>query len=334
MKRNKATAYVFAALKYVIYGLSIFFTGTLTATTDILDILSIRFLISALVLWLLKLTKIVKIDVGIKDFFKKGARSSFLPSLILAAMFEPVLYMLFETLGISMSTAVTTSVILSLIPISSVVCESLILKEKTSILQKIFLALGVVGVVYIAVFTKSSDGKDSVFGILFLVLAVLCGSLFQVFSRKSSAHFTAFEVTYFSCLLGAVAFNAINVVRHLIRGDILHYFDPLLNVDNLIGFAFLAILSTIIATGMGNYSLGRIQATTMSAFSGVSTLTSVLVGVFLGGETLYYFHYIGFSLILIRMVGVSVIAIQKDRKKAAAEAKGDAPEPETAEINI
>jgi hypothetical protein len=42
---------------------------------------------------------------------------------------------------------------------------------------------------------------------------------------------------------------------------------------------------------------------------------------YLGGETLYAYHFIGFSFILIRMIGVSVIAIRKDRKKAAEQAE-------------
>ena len=308
-------AYLFAVLKYIIYGTSVLFTGTLTETTDVLDILAIRFLISFVVLFLLKITRVLKINVGVKDLFKKNERTPFIKNLVLAAMFEPVLYMLFETLGISMTTGVTTAVILSVLPIVSVISEALILKEKTTLLQKIFLLLGVIGVIYIAVCTKTDDGSNSVLGIVFLLCAVVCGSLFQVFSRRSSSHFKSFEVTYFSCMFGALAFNTVNVIRHLIVGDILHYFDPLLNVDNIVGFVFLAIISTIIATGMSNFSLGRMQITTMAAFSGISTLTTIVVGVIFKDERLYYYHFIGLTLILIRMIGVSVIAIRKDRRK-------------------
>ena len=60
--------YLFATLKSVIYGLSVFFTGDLSENTDVLDILALRFLLSFVVLWFLKVTKIVKIKVGFKDF--------------------------------------------------------------------------------------------------------------------------------------------------------------------------------------------------------------------------------------------------------------------------
>ncbi len=310
-------AYIFAFLKNAIYGLSVFFTGSLSDSVDVLDILALRFLMSFGVLFILKQLKIIKVSVKIKELFLISDRRNSIKTLLLTALFEPVLYMLFETLGISMTTGVTAGVILSLMPIASCISESVILKEGTTHLQKLFLALGILGVVYIAINTDTSSGSDSLMGIIFIVLAVAVGSLFLVFSRKSSGHFNAFEVTYASCFVGMVVFNAVNVVRHLAAGDIASYFNPYFNVDNMIGFIFLAVISTIIATSMNNFALGKMQTSTMSAFSGVSTFVTVIVGVVFNNESIYYFHYIGFALILIRMFGVSYISIKREKNKDA-----------------
>lgn len=304
-------AYLFTVLKNIIYGTSVFFTGTLSENVDVLDILALRFMLSFAVLYLLKVLKIIKINVGIKDIFCKTERSKFIKSLLLAAVFEPVLYMLFETLGISMTTGITAGVILSLNPISSCICESVILKEKTTFLQKIFLGIGILGVMYIAVNTNTSEGNDTVAGILFITLAVISGSLFMVFSRKSSSHFSSMEVTYFSALLGMVFFNSANVIKHVFSGSLKDYFSPLLKTENLIGLIFLAVVSTIIATGMNNFALSKIQTTTSAAFSGLSTIVTVLIGVFIEGEKIFIYHFIGMTLILIRMIGVSYISIKK-----------------------
>ena len=116
-------------------------------------------------------------------------------------------------------------------------------------------------------------------------------------------------------MLGAVCFNSVNVVRHIVKGDILHYFDPYFNLENLIGFVVLGVCSTIFATMMSNYALSKIKISTFSAFGGVSTIVTVLIGVIFAGEKLMYFHYIGFPFILARMIGVCVIDIIRDRKK-------------------
>ena len=306
--------YVLAFLKNVIYGFSVIFTGNLVNSTDVLDVLALRFLLSWIVFEILKQTKILKINVGIKDYLGKTNRSKFIKPLIISALFEPVLYMFFETLGISMSTGVMTGVLLSLIPIACVISESIVLKDKTSVLEKIFLLIGIAGVVYIAVNTGSSDGENSIAGMIFLLLAIVSGALYMVFSRKASGKFNSMEITYFACFLGMLVFNAVNVVRHLVYGDIEKYFAPFMNANNLIGFAYTAVLSTSVATGMNNFALSKIKVSTMSAFSGISTLVTIAAGVFLNGEILYSYHYIGISLIIIRMLGVCYLAYDKDKK--------------------
>ncbi|MBR5473677.1 MAG: DMT family transporter [Clostridia bacterium] len=216
-----------------------------------------------------------------------------------------------------MTTQVTAGVILSLIPIFACVWETLILKETTSLLQKIFLVIGVIGVIYIVINTDTNDGKNTVFGIICLVIATVTGPLHLVFSRQSLKVFKPFEVTYFACLLGTVVFNTINVVKHIYAGNLLDYFDPYFNSYNILRFIALSIAATLVATAMNNFSMSRLQASTVTAFSGVSTVVTIIIGAINDSENkLYYFHYIGFALILIRMVGVSYIAIRKDKLKA------------------
>ena len=315
-------AYVFVLMKGIVYGTTPFFTIELSHSCDTLDILALRFLLSLCVMWVLKSFKIIKVSVGVRDILLCTERRPFMKSLLLTAIFEPVLYMFFETAGISMTNGITTAVVLSLSPVISCACEMIFFKEHPTHLQAVFLGLGMFGAIYIAVNTGSSEGKSSIVGILFIILAMLCGSLFFVFSRKSSSHFSSMEITYISCILGAVAFNSVNIVRHLVAGDILHYFDPYFSLGNLVGFIVLGVFSTIVATSMNNYAISKLSITTMAAFGGVSTIVTVLVGVIFGGESIEVYHLIGFSFILARMIGVSAVSIareKKAKKKPAAE---------------
>lgn len=318
-------AYLCAILKDVIYGLSVFFTGGLTDSVDVMDVLALRFLLSFAVFFLLKTFRVIKVNVHVGDLFRKGERRVPMVSLVLTAFFEPVLYMFFETMGIANSSDVMTAVILSLLPITSCFVEMIVLKESSTLLQKLFLMLGIVGVVYISLKSGVEGGNDDSFiGIVCLFLAVISGALYLAFSRKSTRYFSSIEITYMYSALGALAFNAINVVRHIFAGDILHYFDPYFDLENMIGFIFLGIVSSMVATGMNTFALTRMQASTLSAFAGLSTLVTIAVGVIFNGESLYYYHYIGLSLIIIRMVGVSYIAIKRDREKEKEKKKAAA----------
>ena len=309
--------YSFAILKNIIYGSSVLFVSKLNDSTHVLDILAIRFMLSFIALFLLNKFHIIRINFKIRNFTKKETyMSENLPivlSLLLTAIFEPVLYMLFETLGIAMSSTITVSVLLSLAPISSSIAETLILKEKTSLKKIILLIIGIAGVIYIAINTDTNNGVDTVEGIIFTLLAVICGSLFCVFSRKSSKAYSSIEITYFTTFLGALIFNLINIVRHFYTGTIHTYFSPLLNIDNLIGFVFLSIVCSILAVLMNNFALARMPVTTMAAFGGLSTLVGVLLGVFLNNEHFYMYHLIGMILIFIRIIGVSYITIKESK---------------------
>lgn len=307
--------YLFAVLKNVIYGSTIFFTTTLNKTTDVLDILALRFLLSFLVFTLFIKLKGIKLSFSFKKIKKETGYRKIFASLFLTALFEPVLYMFFETLGVSLTTNITASVILALSPIVACFAEAFILKEKATPIKIMFLIVGIIGVVYIALNTKSSDGKDSFIGIFTVLLAAATGPLYTVFSRKSSQHFTAIEITYFSAFFGAVAFNLVNVVRHIANGTLGGYFKPFMNIENIIGFLFLSIVSTIVATGMNNFALSKMPASTMSAFGGLSMIVTVILGVLFNNEKIYYYHIIGITLILIRIFAVSFITMQEEKKK-------------------
>ena len=298
-------------LKSIIYGSSIFFTGKLTESTNVFDVLAIRFLITVTVLFLLKKSRILKINVNMGELIKE--KSSLAKNLLLCALFEPVLYMIFETLGISMTTGVTAGVILALAPIISCLTEVVLLKEKGTFLKYIFLAIGIVGVLYITVKTDTKTGGNSVAGIVFMFLAVFSGAIYTAFVRKSSRNYKPIEISYVTAVVGAVAFNAINIVRHIISGDLVNYFKPLCSVDNIIGFIFLGIISSIVATAMGNYSLKKMQLSTNAGFDGLSTLVAIAIGVLVNKEHLYYYHYIGISLILTRIIGIIILETKEKR---------------------
>jgi len=299
--------FVYCLLRNIIYGSSILFTGKLTDSVNVFDVLALRFLLSLVVMWFLKVSKILKIKVGIKELFGKSNRKQHVKTIILAAVFEPVLYMLFETLGISLTTNIMAGTILALSPIFSCISENLILGEKSTWSKRFFLIIGIVGVLYITINTNTLDGKNSVIGILFMLLAVISGCIYSAFSRKASVVFAPIEVTYVSCILGTVVFNLVNIIRHILRGDLDSYFRPYYDLDNMIGFIFLSVLSTIVATLMGNYTLKKITVSTHAAFGGISTLVTVILDVIFNDETIYVYHIIGFALIFIRIIGVIFI---------------------------
>lgn len=305
LKGKQSLAYFTAVGKSIIYGSSILFTGTLLKTTDVIDVLALRFLLSAVAFLALISTGIVHVD-----FRKKS-----LKIIAAAAIFEPVSYFLFETLGLERTSTSLAGIMAATLPVVIVLCETVFLHERTTTAQKLLLLLSIGGVVLVTVFTGNNEGDNSLLGIVFLFIAYASGALFMICSRKSSSQFSTVEITFFTTMVGAVVFNGINVTRHLTAGTITTYFSPLLTWENLIGFLFLSLLSSIGATMMNNYALSRIQASSVSALGGISTITSIVLGVLVNQEVLYWYHYVGIVMILLGGIGVNYIAQRRLEKQ-------------------
>lgn len=295
MKHEKTLAYLAIIGKALIYGLSILWLGRVLERMGVFDVLALRFCISAFVVILLQRVGILKIRFKGKNMWP----------LLLAALFEPAGYFVFETLGIEKTTTLMAGIVLSLMPIFAVLAERLVLKEKTSVIQKLFLAFGVAGAMIIVLSSSAGEGNNELWGILFLCLAMLCGSFFLTFSRRASSQFTTMEITYVMCIAGAVLFNSINFVLKLLRGDLNRYFEPFFDPPILLGLLFLGIFSSIAATGMNNYALSKLQASQVAALGGLSTVVTVAAGVIVNGEVLTMYHVAGTLLILAGGIGVN-----------------------------
>lgn len=299
--------YLLVIFKNIIYGSSVLFTSELLNTTDALDVVALRFLVSSAAFALLIAARVIKVDFKNKSF----------KYIILTSLFEPVLYFLFETVGISMTSNITAGILLAMSPIANAVAQALILKEKTGVMQGLCLLFGIGGVVYIVANTAASGGNDTPLGILLVLAAVISGAFYCAFSRKTTGanSFSPMEVTCFSAFFGAAVFNGANVARHIYCGTLGGYFLPFASFDNIIGFVFLGIISTICATGAQNFALSRLSPIRVSAFGGLSTVVTIALGVLCNGEELHLFHVIGTILILCCIFGVNCFSAKNPAKK-------------------
>ncbi len=295
MNREKGIVYILLVIKSFIYGLSVLWLGKILETIAVFDVLALRFLISSLVIITLAQLKIIKVS-----FKGKPIRL-----LLLVAVFEPVGYFLFETLGVQQTSTLMAGIILSLMPLFALVTESVVLKERTSYRQKLFLASGLIGAVVIVIMNEGASTGSEIKGIVFLLAALISGSLFLAFSRKASSTFSSIEITMYMSIVSAIVFNAINIVRHMINQDMHLYFAPLGDMGILSGLLFLAIICSIAATGINNYALSKIPVSSVSALGGMTMVVTVLAGVIVNGETFTLYHLLGTILILAGGIGVN-----------------------------
>ncbi len=283
----------------VIFGFSFIFSKTALSVSHPLIILSVRFTLAFIFLNLLLLSGKFKISL-------KGKRKS---KLILMGFAQPLLYFIFELYGLSMVSSALSGVIIALVPVVVIILARFFLRENATALQTICTLVSIGGICIISII--SNNGSSNHFlGIILLVGAVICASVFNILSRSESAIFSPFERTYVMFLIGLIGFNliAVCVLRE-------HYFPLLIssicNIKFLVPIIYLSLLSSVLAFLLYNFSTSQISVVQSSSFSNIITAVTVLAGVIILKESFSVIEYILCAVIILGVWGVNVFTKEK-----------------------
>lgn len=196
---SAAGAFWLAAFTYFIWGFTFLASRIAQDYGTPFVLLFWRFALAFLLLNLLRLT----------GRFPVRFRSRKLWPVLLAGLFEPVLYFPCEQYGLKLTSTSFSGVMVALIPLCSLVYGAVFLHEKATWRQVVFSVLSVAGVIVLAVYA-TGIGAGSFLGFLILLGTVFAGAGYIVACRACSVSFTAFERTYITCGMGAAAFGVLS----------------------------------------------------------------------------------------------------------------------------
>lgn len=286
--------YIASAASAVIFGFSFLFTKTALDSLDMFQLLGMRFLVAALFMQFLKALKLIDVRITPEK----------IKSLLVVAALQPLLYFVFETIGVDLTTASESGVLIALIPVAVAVFAAPILKERLDVLQWVSILASVGGVVLISV--PSFQGSSGhITGILALLGAVIAGALYNIFSRKASSTSTPVEVTYMMMWVGALVFNVIGVSKFAFQSNLPNYVLAFTSPDTLVAIFYLGIFSSVGAFFFMNYSLAHLTPSKSAVFINLTPVISVVAGVSLRGERFAPIQFIGAAIILGGVWGVN-----------------------------
>lgn len=296
--KNKVTSATLAALlAQVIFGFSFMSTKIALNYASPTTVIADRYIVAFLGLTIVMLIKKVKF-VFSKNIWK----------LILMSIFQPVMYFLFESYGIKLTTSGFSSVMIALIPVVSMVSGIFILREIPSKMQYVFSLLSVLGVVIMAVSGKA-DGTVTVLGVILLFGAVISSVAYNTTSRKISDEFGVMERTYAMAVIGLIVFLAIALGENIKapQNIIIHFKNP----SYTMAIVYLGIFSSVIAFLLLNYANTYLPVAKTTAFSNITTVVSVIAGIIFLDEKLSLASLISAVMIIVGVWGVQILSVKK-----------------------
>ncbi len=303
---KKTTAATMAALTaQIIFGFSFMFTKIALNTATPMTVIANRYM-AALVGMAVSLI-ITKSNIKFtKNFWK----------LVVMSLFQPVLYFVFESYGIELTTSAFSSVMISLIPVVSMFSGIFVLGEAPSPLQYIFTVLSVAGVAIMA-YSGTIQGTVTPLGVVLLFGAVISSVGYNLASRKLSKEFSVTERTFAMTIIGAVVFILISLVEN--KGNIVAVISSFANTHYTAAILYLGIVSSVIAFYMMNYANTYLPVAKTTVFSNITTVVSVAAGAVFLNEKLTVVSALGCVMIIVGVWVVQLLNVRSPISKQSAE---------------
>ena len=282
-------------LAYTIFGLSYLFSKMALNITEPMILLCARFTVTFVVLNILVLTGAMKLNL----------RGRNLTGPILVGILQPVLYFILENYGLKYTTTSFTGIVSSISPVFTAILGAIILKERPTPRQWIFIGISIAGVLMVSL--KSGDGSNTLLGCLCLIGAYFSGSVYSLFVRHLSKRFTPFELTYIMFSVGFVFFAGMAFAQY--RGATVPMLtDALGHGEFIAAVLYLGAVASVGAYLLANYSLAKLPVARSSIFGNVSTVVSILAGVIVMHDTFTPVTLLAAVLILTGVWGANASA--------------------------
>lgn len=296
---KKIMPYITGFLYSFIFGISFAFTSEVLTVLHPLQLPAVRFLFAALFITLLYFFGAFKLNYKGKD----------LKLLILLAMFEPLLYFIFETYGVKLTTSSLSGTMIATIPVVVCILAVIFLRERPSFLQWVFIVLSVIGSVIVVTGSGSSGGTSETIGILCLLGAVISGAGYNIMNKIVCEKFTVIEVTFFMMWFAAISFGIISIFYSKGFGG---YIAAFTNVKVLLILMYLGTVSSVLAFFCYNFTLHNLPIAPAAAFANLITVISVIAGVFVRKEPFTLIQMLGAAIIVAGVFGVNLLGKDED----------------------
>ena len=286
--KGRLAGYGAAVLSELLFGMSFIFTRIVVSEgIPSVWLLGWRFMIAFVFINLLQLTGLVRVRLAGRN----------LRPLLAIAILQPVVYFSCETAGIRLTTASESGTIIASIPVITLVLSAVVRHKKATAAQLAGILITVGGVVICTVF-KGLSLSFSVAGYCLLFAAATSFAVYTVLA-DGAGRFSPAEITYVMAGAGAAVFFSAALVHSLARGETAAFLAmPMENIRFGTAVLYEGAVCSVICYMLVNLSLRQIGSVSYASFAGISTLVSIVTGVWLLRETFALPQVVGAAMIV------------------------------------
>ncbi len=228
---------------------------------------------------------------------------------ILLAFFEPFLYFLGESFGLTYVSSTMGSVIIAIIPLIVPIAAYFIYRERLTILNWIGLLVSFGGVIAVVI-SSEVELVARLKGVLLLFLAVLSAVGYSLTVKGLSHKYNGFTITAYQNVLGIIMFLPLFLWYD--AGSILSVRPTPVSWTSLL---YLGIFGSSVTFVLFTFSIREIGASRANIFTNLIPVFTALLSYFLLKEAMPGLKVAGIFIVLIGVFLSQVKSIKLKKQK-------------------
>jgi len=217
--------------------------------------------------------------------------------LFLLSFFGIVLSATLQYVGLAYTTATNAGIIAALMPVSIAICAELILKEKTTKLQKLGMLISICGTMILICKGNLNNLRNLNFnyGDLILLIAALAWGIYTALLKKFKLPCSHWELIQGTACIGAILIGLVL----LSQGQATLTATFTLSGTSLLALLYLGIFASLFAFRGWNLGVALVGANRAGIFLYLFPVFSALLALIFLHEQLHLYHFIGALVIFV-----------------------------------
>lgn len=296
MNRISPAVYISALLAMAFWALSFIWYKEVLVLYKPVSLVLMRLVISSTLLLVVSLA-MRKLQV-----LKKKDLKSFL----LLTFFQPFLYFLCESYGVSMVSSTLAAVIISTIPLFSPIGAYFLLGERISLVNFFGILVSVFGVAMVVFHSGFSNVNVSLPGVLLMLVAVVAAIAYSVAVRRLGNSYNVFSIVTYQNSLGILFFLPLFFWLD---------FDQFITVTPtrsvIVPLICLGVFSSTIAFVLFTDVIKKLSISRANVFTNAIPVLTAIFAYFILNEKLTLIKFVG---IVVVILGVLIAQVSRRSK--------------------
>ena len=212
---------------------------------------------------------------------------------LLLAFFEPFVYYVGETYGLTMVESTLAAVIVSTIPLFTPVLAFLVLNERIKWVSIAGIIVSLLGVFFV-IYEPGGGFSANPWGVALLFLAVFAAICYATTLRKIPAYYSSLNVIFYQSLLGLIYF-----VPTFLITDYSTIRQLNVSAESLLALCMLSVFASVIAFVLFAWAVRKVGVTRTNVFVNLIPVFTAIFSWLILKEQITLLKWFGIAIVVV-----------------------------------